>query len=63
MFDLIINIPTNPDRSVHEHTDGMFIRQTATETGTTIVTDVVVAETLLSHLSERTKDSVKGTSV
>ncbi len=63
MFDLIINVPTNPDRSVHEHTDGMFIRQTATETGTTLVTDVVVAETLLSHLSERTKVSEKGTPV
>lgn len=53
MFDLIVNIPTNPDRSVHEKTDGTFIRRTGTETGTTVVTDADVAETLLSHLARR----------
>jgi asparaginyl-tRNA synthetase len=53
IFDLIINIPTNPDRSEHEKTDGTFIRKTATDTGTTIVTDATVAETLLSNLAKR----------
>ncbi len=52
LFDLIINIPTNPDLHA-EQTDGTFIRRTATETGTTLVTDVGVAETLLSHLAKR----------
>lgn len=58
MFDLIINVPTNPDRSMHEQTDGMFIRKTATETGTTLVTDMVVAETLLSHLAKRGEEKL-----
>jgi asparaginyl-tRNA synthetase len=53
IFDLIINIPTDPDRSAHEKTDGMFIRKTATETGTTLVTDSLVAQTLLSDLANR----------
>lgn len=56
MFDLIINIPTNPDRSAHEQSDGTFIRTTATETGTTLVTDPLVAETLLSNLAKRGDD-------
>lgn len=53
LFDLIINIPTDPDRSVDEHTDGSFIRKTATETGTTLITNPMVAETLLSNLASR----------
>jgi asparaginyl-tRNA synthetase len=58
MFDLIVNVPTNPERSVHEQTDGTFIRKTATETGTTLVTDPLVAETLLSNLAKRGDEKV-----
>lgn len=58
VFDLIINVPTNPDRSVHEMTDGTFIRKTATETGTTLVTDSLVAETLLSNLAKRVDEKL-----
>lgn len=58
IFDLIINIPTNTDRMDHEQTDGMYIRKTATETGTTLVTDSLVAETLLSNLARRGDDKL-----
>ena len=52
MFDLIINIPTNPKHNVEE-TDGQFIRQTAVETGTTLITDPDLAESLLTSLAKR----------
>lgn len=62
IFDLIINIPTHPDRNPAEQTDGRFIRKTATETGTTIVTDFDVAETLLSNLAKRADQTVEAVS-
>ncbi len=52
MFDLIINIPTNPKHN-SEQTDGQFIRQTAVETGTTLITDPDIAESLLVSLAKR----------
>lgn len=53
MFDLIVNIPTNPKRDSHEFTDGTMIRQSAVETGTTIITDVDIAQSLLMQLAKR----------
>ncbi len=53
MFDLIVNIPTNPKHSKDEATDGQFIRQTAIETGTTIITDADTAQELLEKLAKR----------
>lgn len=53
MFDLIVNIPTNPKRSLDEFSDGKFIRQSAIETGTTIITDPDIAESLLMRLAKR----------
>lgn len=53
MFDLIINIPTNPKHNKDEMTDGQSIRQTAIETGTTLITDVEVAESLFVNLAKR----------
>ncbi|MCR4264103.1 MAG: hypothetical protein NUV98_05310 [Candidatus Roizmanbacteria bacterium] len=53
MFDLIVNIPTRDVRDTRELTDGQFIRKSAVETGTTIVTDMDVAQTLLENLGKR----------
>lgn len=53
MFDLIINIPTGKDHPDGELTDGRFIRQTAVETGTTLVSDLGVAQSLLTKLGDR----------
>lgn len=54
MFDLIINIPTNTRRDEKELSDGRFIRNTAIETGTTLVTDSDIAKSLLENLSKHT---------
>lgn len=54
VFDLIINIPTDPKRNEREMTDGAFIRKMAVETGTTLVTDETIAQSLLSSLAKRT---------
>ncbi len=53
MFDLIINIPTNPKRDDKEISDGKLIRQAAIESGTTLVTDVDIAASLLSNLGKK----------
>jgi len=53
MFDLIINIPTDPNRQNGEATDGQFIRQSAVQTGTTLITDPSIAQSLLSSLANR----------
>lgn len=53
MFDLIINIPTRNENDTRELTDGQFIRKCAVETGTTIVTDIDVAQTLFGYLAKR----------
>lgn len=53
MFDLIVNIPTNPKRDARELTDGAMIRQNAVETGTTIITDIDIAGSLLMRLANR----------
>lgn len=53
MFDLIINIPTDSKRNLDEQSDGKFIRHTAVETGTTLITDPDIADSLLAKLSER----------
>lgn len=52
-FDLIINIPTGGVPADGEVTDGQFIRQTALETGTTLVTDQSVAESLLASIAKQ----------
>lgn len=57
MFDIIINIPTNPERKNGETSDGMYIRQTAIDTGTTLITDPTVAQTLLMRLAKRAPQS------
>ena len=54
IFDIVINIPTNPNRTNGETSDGKFIRQTAIETGTTIIIDPAMAQSLLESLSKRT---------
>lgn len=53
MFDLIVNIPTRADRAADEISDGRFIRQTAIETGTTLITDTTVAHALFEKLGRR----------
>ena len=53
MFDLIVNIPSRTDRSGEENTDGKFIRQSAVETGTTLITDTMVAQSLFEKLGRR----------
>ena len=53
MFDLIVNIPTNTKRDSHELTDGAMIRNSAVETGTTIITDIDIAQSLLMRLANR----------
>lgn len=50
MFDIIINIPTRRSKKTNEFTDGQKIRQMAIEKGATLITDVEVAETLLTKL-------------
>jgi len=54
MFDLIINIPTGTKTAVGEITDGQLIRQAAIDTGTTLVTDMNIAQSLLDKLAQRT---------
>ena len=44
MFDLIINIPTGTKTTTGESTDGQLIRQAAIDTGTTLVTDMKLAQ-------------------
>ncbi len=51
LFDIIINIPTRENGVSKEFTDGQRIRQLAVDTGTTLITDVEVAEILLEKLS------------
>lgn len=53
MFDLIINIPSRDGRAGIESTDGKFIRQSAVETGTTLITDTTVAQALFDKLGRR----------
>ncbi len=53
MFDLIVNIPTHAERKTDEVSDGRFIRQSAVETGTTLITDTEVAQTLFEKLGKR----------
>ncbi len=57
LFDLIVNIPTrNPRRArgeSREFTDGRLIRQTALDSGTTLITDVEVAQDLFEKLAAR----------
>ncbi|MDZ7586280.1 MAG: hypothetical protein U0946_00875, partial [Patescibacteria group bacterium] len=54
MFDLIINIPTGTKTTTGESTDGQLIRQAAIDTGTTLVTDMNIAQSLLDKLAQRT---------
>lgn len=49
-LDLVINIPTSFNRSLEEKTDGQFIRQKAIETGTTLITDSSLAQSLFANL-------------
>ena len=52
-FDLIINIPTDPDkeeRSDKELTDGQIIRQKAVKNNVKMVTSVEVAKELVEKL-------------
>lgn len=56
MFDLIVNIPTSPDRGSEEFSDGKFIRQSAVDTGTTLITDITVAQALFEKLEKRVSD-------
>lgn len=53
MFDLIINIPTGAKTVVGEITDGQQIRQAAIDTGTTLVTDMNIAQSLLDKLAQK----------
>jgi hypothetical protein len=58
LFDLIINIPTRNTRPSgaarsSELTDGRLIRQAALDSGTTLITDVEVAQDLLEKLAAR----------
>lgn len=53
VFDLIVNIPTHPDRRTEESSDGRLIRQSAVETGTTLITDITVVQTLFEKLGKR----------
>lgn len=57
VFDLIVNIPSHPDRRTEEFSDGRFIRQSAVETGTTLITDITVAQTLFEKLGKRVSQS------
>lgn len=54
MFDLIVNIPSHDDSDTREMTDGQYIRRNAVETGTTLVTEMDTAQTLLQNLAKRT---------
>lgn len=60
MFDLIVNIPTRADRIGDEISDGRFIRQSAVETGTTLITDISVAQTLFEKLGKRVSQIKEG---
>lgn len=53
MFDLIINIPTGTKTTTGESTDGQLIRQAAIDTGTTLVTDINIAQSLLDKLAQQ----------
>lgn len=54
VFDLIINIPSRDKaREPGELTDGKLIRKGAVETGTSLVTDVEVAATIIANLIEK----------
>jgi asparaginyl-tRNA synthetase len=54
VFDLIINIPSRDKaRAADELTDGKLIRKGAVETGTSLVTDVEVASTIVANLIEK----------
>jgi len=53
MFDLIINIPTGTKTTTGESTDGQLIRQAAIDTGTTLVTDMNIAQSLLDKLAQQ----------
>lgn len=53
MFDLIINIPTGTKTAAGESTDGQQIRQAAVDTGTTLVTDMNIAQSLLDKLAQK----------
>lgn len=63
-FDIVVNIPTKKDGKVgSEETDGRKIRELAIDSGTTLVTEVEVAEYLFDKLSSLTKgreETVKG---
>ncbi len=54
IFDLIINIPTQSGIK-KESTDGKYIRKTAIDTGTTLVTDMEVAQYVLNKLNKNIK--------
>ncbi len=54
-FDLIINIPTVPDRAtskVKEKTDGQIIREKAVKSNTPLITTVSVAQEMVTKLQE-----------
>ena len=53
MFDLIVNIPTHASGDGDEVSDGRFIRRSAVETGTTLITDTAVAQHLFETLGKR----------
>ncbi len=54
-FDIIINIPTGSNGKSKEFTDGQKIRQIAVDNGTTLITDIVLAQRLLSNLATSLK--------
>lgn len=53
VFDLIINIPTRKNyKQTKEFTDGKLIRTGAIKTGAALITDIEVAEMVLSNLAK-----------
>lgn len=51
VFDLIVNIPRRKQyKQIKEFTDGKLLRKGAIKTGTALITDVEVAEIVLSNL-------------
>lgn len=59
LFDIVINIPTRSTPWGKEFTDGQFIRNTSVETGTTLITDVRVAEQMLAKLANSSIEEVR----
>lgn len=54
LFDLIINIPTG-EKEDQELTDGKLIRKGASETGTSLITNVEIAKTILLNYGKKEK--------